>query len=225
MVLDSLVGEPYFPPGEGWHYSTTNYLLLRLILERELGEPVSVALHRTFFAPLGLEETTSLEPGRYFPDDLGMPVYRLRLRSGDVDINAMGQAWETSNPHLIIGTPRDLAAWIHALFGEKKALGEEGLDAMLNFHAPTPNDFPLSGYGLGCCRFVPPESEQLFGVTGLRAVGHVGSGIGYRSVAVYLPERGASLALCINDNDSGGVVTIASALLAIVDGEQARAVR
>ena len=40
QVVVDLAGEPYFPPGQGWHYSTTNYLLLRMIAEEVSGAPV-----------------------------------------------------------------------------------------------------------------------------------------------------------------------------------------
>ena len=36
-ILNLLHGKPYFPPGNGWHYSTTNYNLLKIIAEKVTG--------------------------------------------------------------------------------------------------------------------------------------------------------------------------------------------
>jgi D-alanyl-D-alanine carboxypeptidase len=52
-----------FPAGEGWAYSNTGYLLLRLIVERVAG--FERALRNEILEPLGLRETTvALEPIR-----------------------------------------------------------------------------------------------------------------------------------------------------------------
>ena len=40
QILLELVEQPYFSPGSGWHYSTTNYILLRLIAEKATGSNV-----------------------------------------------------------------------------------------------------------------------------------------------------------------------------------------
>jgi D-alanyl-D-alanine carboxypeptidase len=45
---------PYFDPGEGWHYSNTNYLVLGLLLEQKTGLPLSCLFAQEIFAPLGM---------------------------------------------------------------------------------------------------------------------------------------------------------------------------
>ncbi|MCP4629548.1 MAG: beta-lactamase family protein [bacterium] len=37
QILAELVDKPYFSPANGWHYSTTNYILLRMIVEKATG--------------------------------------------------------------------------------------------------------------------------------------------------------------------------------------------
>ena len=44
----------YFPPGEGWFYSNTNYILAGRILEIVGGAPLAAQLRARFFDPLGL---------------------------------------------------------------------------------------------------------------------------------------------------------------------------
>ena len=45
---------PYFPPGEGFHYSNTNTVLLGLIAEALDGKPLAAAFRDRLFTPLGL---------------------------------------------------------------------------------------------------------------------------------------------------------------------------
>lgn len=49
--------DPYFPPGEGYHYSNTNTVLLGLILEQLTGQPAEVAFQERIFRPLGITQT------------------------------------------------------------------------------------------------------------------------------------------------------------------------
>jgi len=41
QILADLVDKPYFTPGNGWHYSSTNYILLRMIVEKVTGLKIS----------------------------------------------------------------------------------------------------------------------------------------------------------------------------------------
>jgi CubicO group peptidase (beta-lactamase class C family) len=47
----------YFPPGEGIHYSSTNYVLLGWIAEKVTGKPLGTLMRDRIFGPLGLEHT------------------------------------------------------------------------------------------------------------------------------------------------------------------------
>jgi len=51
------VRKPYFPPGRGWHYSNTNYLLLGLIAEAVTKRPLAAELRRRFVDPAALADT------------------------------------------------------------------------------------------------------------------------------------------------------------------------
>ncbi len=50
-------GEPYFEPGQGYHYSDTGYVLLGLIVERATGEPLHETYQELVFEPLGMDST------------------------------------------------------------------------------------------------------------------------------------------------------------------------
>jgi len=49
-------GKPYFPPGQGQHYSDTGYLLLGLIIEKLTREPLARVYHEFVYEPLGLHD-------------------------------------------------------------------------------------------------------------------------------------------------------------------------
>jgi D-alanyl-D-alanine carboxypeptidase len=48
---------PLFPPGSGWRYSGSNYLVLGLLVERITGASLREELTRRIFEPLGLDST------------------------------------------------------------------------------------------------------------------------------------------------------------------------
>jgi CubicO group peptidase (beta-lactamase class C family) len=58
LLAIGLAQPPAFPPGEGFLYSNTNYVLLGLIIEQLTGVPVEQAFQERLFDPLGLAETS-----------------------------------------------------------------------------------------------------------------------------------------------------------------------
>src|SRR6185436_6499413 len=50
-----------FPPGEGWAYHGSNYIVLRLVVEEVTGVGLRDALRQRVLAPLGLEKTDLIE--------------------------------------------------------------------------------------------------------------------------------------------------------------------
>ena len=59
VALDIVQSYPAdFPPGEGFHYSETNYFLLGLIAERVTGLPIDDAIDQWIAQPLGLTSTS-----------------------------------------------------------------------------------------------------------------------------------------------------------------------
>lgn len=54
LILDT---EALFPPGEGWAYSDTGYLLVGLAIERAAGMPWTEVVRTRFLDPLALSDT------------------------------------------------------------------------------------------------------------------------------------------------------------------------
>lgn len=49
---------PHFPPGKGYHYSDTEYILLGLIIEQITGKELHQVLHEYILEPLGMVHTS-----------------------------------------------------------------------------------------------------------------------------------------------------------------------
>ena len=119
-ILKELVSAPYFSPGSGWHYSTTNYILLRMIAEKILKTNISDALKTRYFVPLNLTQTVCIDPFGNAPSEM---IFANNWSSaGYVDLAPKPQPWTTTSPHLIYTTSADLARWIHLLFYERQVL-------------------------------------------------------------------------------------------------------
>ncbi|NIS83083.1 MAG: serine hydrolase [Anaerolineales bacterium] len=195
-VFDTLVLEPYGPPGVGQHYSSTNYLLLTAIIEKASGLTVAEGVERYFLEPMNLERTfmSMGEP---------LPAYFSAAHPW-VDVDRDGElddlidapiTWKVTLTHPVIyTTPGDLACWLHALYHEQSVLAPDSLKEMLTY-ADTPFRDPDGGiYGLG----VVDYSELL----GVHVIGHAGSSLGYSAAALYFPEYGTAVAWLINTGES-----------------------
>jgi D-alanyl-D-alanine carboxypeptidase len=213
QILADLVDKPYFSPGNGWHYSSTNYILLRMIVEKATGLKVSEEIKNRFLTPLNLDGTIIVDPLAPIPP--GKIIANNWI--GDVvDLATKPQPWTTTSPHLIYATAEDSAKWIHLLYHEKKVLDQKLLDQMLDFHSPTPNEPPLSGYGLGVMFIDFELAEKSFGVKGIRMWGHGGSTLGFRSIVMYLPDYGTTISVMINGNNDESLINIFVGLLKVV---------
>jgi D-alanyl-D-alanine carboxypeptidase len=57
LVDLAMAHEPDFPPGKGWAYSNTGYVLLDMIIEKATGHPAHQEIQDRILSPLGLDQT------------------------------------------------------------------------------------------------------------------------------------------------------------------------
>jgi D-alanyl-D-alanine carboxypeptidase len=62
LVAAGVRHPPYFAPGQEWHYSNTNTILLGTLIEHLTGQPLEAEVQRRIFDPLGMRN--SLMPAR-----------------------------------------------------------------------------------------------------------------------------------------------------------------
>lgn len=130
---------PYFPPGQGWHYSNTNLVLLGMIAEQLDGKPLGQILQDRFFTPLGMTGTsypaatdTALPAPSAHGYMFGTSVAQMTDQSLPPEQLAQVQAGTlqpddrtTDNPSWTgaagrgVSTAHDLATWVEAMVGGK----------------------------------------------------------------------------------------------------------
>lgn len=57
LVARAMAHAPDFPPGEGWDYSNTGYVLLDMIIQKATGQPAHQEIEDRILRPLGLDQT------------------------------------------------------------------------------------------------------------------------------------------------------------------------
>jgi len=209
-ILNQLSGRPYFSPGKGWHYSTTNYNLLKIIAKKVTGTPVSVEIQNRFLQPLGLEHVVYLDVDSQISPQLEIAHSWLDV-DGDgelEDISGDSQTWISSmSPHMMYASALDLARWSQALYSGRM-LSKASLNQILNFHRPTPNEPPITGYGLG--------TEEIAIKNLMQSYGHLGFHYGNMSTMLYFPKFSTSIVVLSNENNQLFQYGVSVGLLAVI---------
>jgi D-alanyl-D-alanine carboxypeptidase len=143
MIADR---KPDFAPGTSWNYSSTNYILMGMIIERVTGHSLGHELEQRIFEPLGMRHTAlpldTTEIAGSHANGYGEVDGELR------DLTAFNAtaAWATGG---VVTTASDMARFWRALLGGK-VLALEQLAAMKT-------TVPVKGapvsYGLGIMKF------------------------------------------------------------------------
>ncbi|MGI9432344.1 MAG: serine hydrolase domain-containing protein [Myxococcota bacterium] len=157
-----------FPPGSGWRYSNTPYLLLRLALEARTGLSFADLVARDIAAPLGLDS--------------------MRVATGPSPGEAYDPGWVPTG--VIRSTATEAAALYRALFAGE-FLSRESLDTMT---APTETGTQVPAldsvrYGLGL---------WIAETGGAVLQGHLGDGPGSCAVAFRDSETEVTYAVIAN---------------------------
>ncbi|QQQ80713.1 beta-lactamase family protein [Saccharothrix sp. 6-C] len=168
-LLDvAFAGTPYFDPGQGWHYSNTNYVVAGMLVERVTGRPYGDEVRSRILRPLGLTRTSV--PGRWpalpHPHARGYAEVDGRL----VDATLMNPTLDWAAGEMI-STAEDLNRFFDALLSGRLT-SAASLDAMRRTVDDTGTIF---AYGLGLQRFDLPCGRSVWG--------HGGELIGYLTYA------------------------------------------
>lgn len=202
LVAIGISQPPYFPPGEGWHYSNTNTTLLGLIAEEIDGKPLARIYQDRFFTPLGLS-------GSSFPanDDTSLPAPFSNGYTYSGNVETLGEGNESLPPEKLeaidagtvqprnttndnpswtwaagqgVSTSNDLATWVQAMV-KGDLLDEETQTIRMDSVAPTDPDDPASAnYGYGLAQMGP-------------MYGHTGELPGYNSFMGYDPVNDVTM--------------------------------
>jgi D-alanyl-D-alanine carboxypeptidase len=191
-------GRPLAPPGKGYHYANTNYVVLGLLVERLTGRSLAQEYRARFLEPLGLA-TVSYQGVE--PPAAELPTaYRFssgRLDAIPIDVGdgsairpftaittAAGAAGS------VAASAPDLARWVRALY-TGHAIPTGLVRQMVDDAARTATLDPASPYGLGV---------QVLRLDGRVSYGHSGRLVGARSVVRWFPAEGVAIAIVTNQS-------------------------
>jgi len=175
----------YFPPGEGFRYSNTDFVLLGLILDRVTGHHHSSEIRDRILTPLHLDHTyyEFHEPPRGERAHGYEKVAGFTLDVSDWTSDAAGDAG-------IISTAADLATFVRAVTGTNSFLNQATRKLLKSQPSTSPTDkpwYPVLHYDFGVTaeraggRDVPVAAAPWF-------FGHGGATLGYKCIAAHEPE-------------------------------------
>ena len=175
--------DPDFAPGEGWHYSDSNYLLLGVIAEQVTGRPISRLMQDLVIDPLGLEHTS-------YPTTPAIPKPRSRgyvaQPDGSLrDVTAVNPD-VAAGAGAMISTLEDLASYAKAL-ADGTILSRKTQRERLQIVDVKLSPTLKTGYGLG-----------LFDIEGF--LGHDGAIYGYSTAMFHLPAKDATIVVIGNQS-------------------------
>ena len=188
LVAFALDKEPLFPPGEGFNYSDTGYILLGMVIEQATQKPFYELVGQRFLTPFQLSnivpadrrDIPALVPGYLAEDNpLGLPA---KTVSEGVMLFNPATEWTGGG---FVANAGDLARWAWLLYGGT-AVSAPYLEEMLQ--STSPNN---TRYGLGVS-----VGETPWGL----AYGHSGTFPGYTSRILYFPEHQLGIAVQVNSD-------------------------
>jgi D-alanyl-D-alanine carboxypeptidase len=185
LVRIATAHAPLFPPGTGWSYSNTNYILLGLVVEAVTGETIDQQLRERVFDPLALAATS-------FP--AGTEI------EGE---HAHGYIGSATLPSLPVGTLMDVTSLVSPSIGWAAGGIVSNGDDITRFFAALLGGRLLRPDLLAAMRTVGPSSQYGLGLLRVqtacgRAFGHLGDGPGYRTVAYARPNGRRVVVVMVN---------------------------
>ncbi|MFF1797472.1 serine hydrolase domain-containing protein [Kitasatospora sp. NPDC058263] len=135
---------PYFAPGQGWHYSNTNYVVIGMLIERLTGRGWADEVQRRIIRPLGLTGTSMPLNSPFVPGPHAHGYYK--LASGPADVTLLDPSMAGASG-AGISTTTDLARFVSALLGGRLLAPAQ----LAEMKRTTPQSGPAE-YGLGLQR-------------------------------------------------------------------------
>lgn len=167
-----------FEPGSDAKYSNTNYILLGFILEEVEKKSYAEVLNARIIRPLNLRHTS------YGPDEdkKSHRAVSYKKNQGWVEVEGIHLSIP-SGAGAITSTPEDLNLFMNSLLSGK-IISNGSIATMRKLN---------KRYAMGLNPVGLVEGEEM--------IGHAGSMDGFRSLLVYLPNRGLSVSFTFNAVD------------------------
>jgi D-alanyl-D-alanine carboxypeptidase len=179
--------QPYLAPGQGWHYSNTNYIILGRLIEKVTGRKLQQELDSRIFKPLQLKNT-SLETTPYIEGEHSEGYFDINGDKwlDDITESDPSKGWAAS---AVASRLDDMKIWAKAL-AEGHMVSPRSHRLQLQW-VPTAKDSDYLKYGLG-----------IENVAGL--IGHEGDAFGFNCSMYYMPSNGATIVVLLNEGYQNG---------------------
>ncbi|HEU5101217.1 MAG TPA: serine hydrolase [Roseiflexaceae bacterium] len=204
-----------FQPGQPgmWDYSSTNYVMLGMIVEQVTGNSLAHEMRQRILTPLELRHT-------FFPPEEAVPGIQARgyRQNHDQTNISLSFAFATAN---LVSTVGDVQRFGEALFGGR-LLKPATLEAMYTFeNGKGQYNMPKLEYGLGVMRNQLAIGRDAHGqarpALASTVLGHTGGFAGFRSALWYEPASGITIALGMNQGATDPNILATLVMQAIVD--------
>lgn len=211
------IRDPYFEKGTAWSYSTSGYLLLRMLIEEVTGGTVAAAYREYVLDPVGMSDTYTC-PDEPLPGSLAHGWIDLTGDGVYDDLTTVPiTAFCTSTGGQVYSTSVDLAKLGVALMHDRTILTDASYDEMKDFYFPYAHDEPLVyGYGLGLVWY-----NSAF-MAGEKVWGHSGNAPGYAAGMFYLVDYGVVVS-AMDNTEHGQAMPVLERIFDVVtrymDGE------
>lgn len=185
-----------FAPGAAgsWDYSSTNFVILGMLVEQASGNSLAQEMRTRIFEPLGMT-------GTFFAPNETVPETASHGYGQNVDQTsvAMSFAFATAN---LVSTADDVRRFAQALV-KGELLNPASMEAMYTFVSGNGQyNMPALEYGLGLMRTVlpvgPGPSGQARAAEISTVVGHIGGFGGFRSATWSAPDGSITIAIGMN---------------------------
>ena len=190
--------EPSFEPGQGWEYSTTNFILLGMAIEAVTGQSLAELYQERIFAPLEMTNSYLLEG---VPEE-GQIVQGYYTFEGGLATNVTAwngsQGWAGGGS---VSTAEDMAKYAAAIASGALFQDPTSLEQLLAFGDGAVGLF--EGYGLGIGRW--SEDPMVWG--------HEGQTPGFQTMWAVYPDQEARVVFLTNS----GSCSVAPVAISIIN--------
>jgi D-alanyl-D-alanine carboxypeptidase len=196
LVKIGVGAKPTFPPGKGWEYSNTNYVLLGMIVQKATGRSFGAVLRSEILRPLHLDHT-EYPSGSAMPRPYSHGYDVLAGLTWPVDLTGQSPtiAWSSG---AVVSTPGDLDKFFRALMSGRvlppRLLREMKRATPGSQNGPHPFYGGGTGaYGLGLVHYTWSSACGVWG--------HTGDFPGYHTLALVSGDGKRAAAIYVNSDE------------------------
>jgi D-alanyl-D-alanine carboxypeptidase len=171
LLRIALAHPPLFPPGTGWSYSNTDYLLASMLIEKMSGRPYGTEIERRILAPLGLRATSVPGDAAVIPGPHPTGYVRPAPDAEPLDVTEFNPSVAAGSGDMVSSGP-DMLRFLDALL-HGQLLPPAQLAEMMDTRPTDRSDG--SAYGLGLERDPLPCGGVYWG--------HAGDIFGFETVS------------------------------------------